>query len=441
MDRPDPAKSVVTTGGEMNFYRILDKTFILLFVIFMICCSRIAIADEKPSPVSPAEIKSLPATQPETEPSTIITPSNKLSRNAIGCVLPLSGPYAVWGRKALDAILLSAKTFDRENKTLWEVFVEDSGGLPEKTQAAIAHLANDKNVMAIIAVTETAEASEAAREAQKWKVPLILITSKEGVTSAGEYVFQHFLIPTQQISALVQYAYNDLNCAIFSIMYPKDDYGEEMVKIFRREVINIGGKVEKAIPYNVKQTDFADEISKLTGRIVRSSKTKTNKNDNQETASVDFEALFIPDSYLRVKMITSQLNFYDVKGFKLLGTSLWHSPDLLKNGAEYLEDAVFTDSFFVNGFYPETVNFVDAYNTAYGRVPDNIEALSFDTAGIIFSILENKNVKTRQELASGLIKMENYNGATGNIYFDSNRVAQKTAFLLRVKDRKLEQVQ
>ncbi len=425
----------------MNFYKILDKIFILSLIIFIICCSKMAVADEKSIPVSPAEIKSLPATHPEIGPPTIITPSNKPNRNAIGCLLPLSGQYAAWGHKALDAILLQAKIFDKENKTSWEVIAEDSGGMPEKTKAAIARLANDKNVMAIIAVTETAEAAETAREAQNWKVPLILITSKEGVTSAGEYVFQHFLTPTQQIRALVQYAFDDMNCAIFSILYPQDNYGEEMMKIFRKEVTNKGGKVEKAIPYSTEQTDFADEISKLTGHVVGSSlKTKADKNDDQGPASVDFEALFIPDSYLRVKMITSQLDFYDVKGFKLLGTSLWHSPELLKNGAEYLEDAVFTDSFFVNGFHPETINFVDTYYTAYSREPENIEALSFDTAGIIFSILESKNVKTRQDLVAGLIKMENYNGVTGNIYFDSNRVAQKTAFILRVKDKKLEQV-
>ncbi|MGP8154146.1 MAG: ABC transporter substrate-binding protein [Smithella sp.] len=232
----------------MNFYRIFDKIFILLLVIFILCCSKMAIADEKPVPVSPAEIKSLPETQTETGHSTIIHPSNKINRNTIGCVLPLSGQYADWGNKTLDAILLSARIFDKEKQTSEEVIVEDSGGLPEKTKAAIAHLANDYNVIAIITVTETAEALEAAGEADKWKVPIILITSKEGVTSAGEYVFQHFLIPTQEIKTLVQYAYDDLNCAIFSILYPQDDYGEEMEKIFRKEVTNIGGKVEKAIP-------------------------------------------------------------------------------------------------------------------------------------------------------------------------------------------------
>jgi len=426
----------------MKYYQTFEKIFILLLVISVLCFSKMAIADEKPAPVSPAEIKSLPATPPETAPPAITPPPGKTSRNAIGCVLPLSGQYASWGNKALNAIMLSAKTFDKQNKTSWEVIAEDSGGLPEKTKAAIARLASDKNVMAIIAVTETAEATDAAREANRWKVPIILITSKEGVTSAGEYVFQHFLTPTQQIKALVQYAFDDLNCAIFSIMYPNDDYGEIMLKLFRKEVTDIGGKVEKAIPYSKKQTDFGEEIKKLAGRAVKArSKASDEKNEPEETTPVDFEALFIPDSYLRVKLITSQLDFYNVKGFKLLGTSLWNSPELLKNDAGYINEAVFTDSFFADGFFPETINFVDAYSAAYNRKPENIEALSFDTAGIIFSILENKNIKTRQDLVAGLIKMENYNGATGNIYFDSNRVAQKTAFILRIRDGKFEQMQ
>jgi branched-chain amino acid transport system substrate-binding protein len=436
----------------MKFNQMSGK-FILLLIFFILCCSKMAMAEEKPVTVSPAEVKSLPATpptavpptaipQPEIAPPPVKTTPGKLNRNALGCVLPLSGPYAAWGKKASDAILLSAGIFNKDPKSPLEVIVEDSGGSPEKTKAAIAHLANDKNVLAIVAVTETAEAMEAAHEANKWKVPTILITSKEGVTSAGEYIFQHFLTPSQQIKALVQYAFDDLNCAIFSILYPRDNYGEEMVKFFSREVTELGGKVEKAIPYNRTQTDFAEEISKLTGHPVSAkSKTAANKNEPKESPLVDFEALFIPDSYSRVKMIVSQLNFYNVKGFKLLGTSLWHAPELLKNDTEYLDEAIFTDSFFADGFYAETTNFVDAYDVAYKRKPENIEALAFDTAGIIFSILENKNIKTRRELAAGLIQMENYNGVTGNIYFDSNRVAQKTPFILMVKGGKFEQVQ
>ena len=426
----------------MNFYRIFDKIFILLLVIFSLCFSKMAIAAENHVPIPPAEVKSLPVKPPEAGLPAIIPPPAKLNRNTVGCVLPLSGQYANLGNKARDAILLATGTFDEKNKSLWKVIVEDSRGLPEGTKAAIAHLANAENVMAIIAVTGTAEAMDAAREADKWKVPLILITPKEGVTSIGEYVFQNFLTPTQQIRALVKYALDDLNCAIFSVLYPKDDYGEEMVKIFREEVIRIGGKVEKAISYSKNQTDFKEEINKLTGIIVNAPpKKRDDQAENKTTISVDFEALFIPDSSSRVKMITSQLAFYDVKGFQLLGTSLWHSPDLLKNGTEYLEEAIFVDSFFTNSFYPETSNFVDVYYTKYRREPENIEALAYDTAGMIISVLDNMEIKTRWQFAAALKKMNNYDGATGSIYFDSNRVAQKTPFILRVKDGKFEQVQ
>jgi branched-chain amino acid transport system substrate-binding protein len=426
--------------NRFSFAKKIAAAFMVSIALIMVAFSP-ALAEEKPVTVAPAEIRSS-AIKPLAAESAVIMPlSAKLNRNTLGCVLPLSGQYAEWGNEARDAILLATGTVNEQNKPLWKVIFKDSQGLPEGTKTAIANLANTENVMAVIAITGTAEAMDAASEANKWKVPLILITPKEEVTSTSEYIFQHFLTPTQQVRAMVKYALDDLNCAIFSILYPKDDYGEEMVKIFREEVIRIGGKIEKAIPYSKNQTDFKEEINKLTGTIVSAPQKKRDKQAENKTAiSVDFEALFIPDSPSRVKLITSQLDFYDVKGFQLLGTSLWHSPDLLKNGTASLEDAVFADSFFTNSFYPETMNFVDMYVIKYSREPENIEALAYDTAGMIISVLDNIEIKTRGQFAAALKKVENYKGATGNISFSSDRVSHKTPFILKVKKGKFEQV-
>jgi branched-chain amino acid transport system substrate-binding protein len=214
-----------------------------------------------------------------------------------------------------------------------------------------------------------------------------------------------------------------------------------MVKIFSREVANAGGKLERAIPYSKNQTDFREEINKLSGnQISLTRKTSAKKAETKTKLTLDFEALFIPDSYKRVRMICSQLAFYDVKGINILGTSLWNSPYLLKQGAEYLEGAVFPDSFFIYSFYPETNDFVDIYYTAYNRDPENIEALSYDTAGMIFSVLGNQGIQTRRELVAALMRLENYRGATGNTSFGVDRVAKKTPFILRIKNGKLEQV-
>jgi len=199
--------------------------------------------------------------------------------------------------------------------------------------------------------------------------------------------------------------------------------------------------VDKAIPYNKTQTDFTEQIKTLTGNKIETSETVyATTQDAQNSLSVGFEALFIPDSVLRVKMITSQLAFYDVKGLKLLGPSLWHSPDLTKKGVEYLEGASFVDSFLVNGFLPQTNDFVDIYYSAYGREPGNIEALSYDTMEMVLSILEDQQIKTRAEFIRALLALEGFPGATGSISFGGNRVAQKGAFILRVQNGKIEQV-
>jgi len=423
----------------MKNYKIFAKIIVFLLIAFIACCAKPEIVVKEPVPASgeeqPAGVK-----PPEVKRPFFAPLLSEVNRYAIGCVLPLSGPHAELGGKALDAILLSAGIFDKTSRSLWKVIAHDSRGSAQEMKIAIEHLANTERVIAIIAIAGTEEAVEAAHEADKWGVPLILITSKEGVSLASEYVFQHFLTPTQQVKAVVSYALNNLNCAIFSALYPDDNYGEEMMEIFREEVARVGGRLERAISYSKDQTDFTDEINELTSNQIIMAKRAAKKDEDKKKINIDFEVLFIPDSYRRVKMIASQLAFYDVRDVQLLGTSLWNSPYLLKRGAEYLEGAVFADSFSPYTFYRETNDFIDIYYTAYSRDPGNIEALAYDTAGIIFSVIENQDIQTRPELIVSLIEMENYQGATGSTSFDYNRVAQKTPFILRVENGKLQQV-
>ena len=80
------------------------------------------------------------------------------------------------------------------------------------------------------------------------------------------------------------------------------------------------------------------------------------------------------------------------------------------------------------------------YYSAYGREPEYVEALAYDSAGMIFQVLEKNDVQTRRDFASALIQVENYKGVTGITSFDADRVSQKVAFILKVRNGKLEQV-
>ncbi len=401
---------------------------------------KVAAGEVKPA-ASPQRLP-LQEKEPVAPVPEIVKKEEAKPANVIGCLLPLSGRYAEYGNKSLDAILLAAGIFNPQKKTPWKIVVQDSSGIPENTRAAVAHLADKEKVIAIVAVAAAADAADAAQEAELRKVPLILIAAREGLTDKTGYVFQHFLTATQQASALAKYALDDMNAGVYAILYPRDDYGQEMVKAFRMEAEKTGGKVERAISYGKNQTDFTEEINKVSGYAISAAKAAAaaGKAESKTKVAVDFEALFIPDSDLRVKMIASQLAFYDIKGIRLLGTSLWNSPDLLKKNVEPLEGAVFVDSFFTGSFYPETNDFMDIYYTSYRREPENIEALAYDTTAIVISVLEDYRIGTREQFAEALRKVENYQGVTGRISFGADGVARKTPFIIKVINGKLQQV-
>lgn len=375
------------------------------------------------------------------QPMTAGPVSEFANRQAVGCAFPLSGRFAEEGKKAQDAVMLSARQFRARSPFSPRIVTADSGANPAMMKKAIAYLADEENVVAIIAVSGTAEAEAAAVEARNRHVPLILITSKEGVTQIGDQVFQHFLTRAQQVKAVTEYAVNSLQITVFCTLYPQDDYGEEMNRLFCDEVQKRGGSVVQSVSYDMTQTDFRQQIQKLAAEKDKISQIIDARDGGSKGAiPVGFEGLFIPDSAFRVRMIASQLAFYNVRGLQIFGTSLWNSPDLLRQRSEYVEGALFVDSFHPRGLAPETVNFADAYRAVYSREPQTMEALAYDTMRLVLGILEDPGIATRNGFANALLATKNFQGATGNISFGGDRVAQKEAVILKVQGGEIVQV-
>ncbi|HVO67805.1 MAG TPA: penicillin-binding protein activator [Syntrophales bacterium] len=365
--------------------------------------------------------------------------------NTIGCVLPLSGRYASVGNKALDSILLAAGIFDPLVKSPIKLIIEDSKSQPEGAKAAVTKLALKDGVICILGPIGNIEALEAAKEAQKLKIPIITLTEKEGITDIGDYVLRSYMTNSMQIEALVKYATEEWGLTRFTVLYPDDHYGREMEMLFRKEVGRQRGEIRKARSYDKTQTDFGDEIKEIIGLKETSPKAKvktgTKKDDNKP--DIDFDALFIPDTPGSLKMIVPQLAFYNIisSGVKLMGTSVWDSPDILKTDGDHLEGAVFTDSFSLNSFYPETNDFIDIFYANYSREPEVMEALVYDAAGMIVKIIKEDEAETRTQFRDSLLRLKNYRGVTGMISFSGIRDAQKNIFILTIKDGQIVQIQ
>ncbi len=369
--------------------------------------------------------------------------ADSVDRDAIGFILPMSGRYAAYGKRALDAVVLAAGLFDPRKRTRAKLVIEDSESDPDASLRAVDRLVEKDGVICLVGPLGVVEAQTAAAEAQRLQVPILAMTSKEGISEIGPFVFRNFLTARMQVRALAGYAVQKLGLSRFAILYPQDAYGQEMVRLFRAEVLRLGGQIRKVKAYDRAKTDFGGEIRFLTGRPVPHSIGfgKDQRKEPLPTARpVDFDALFIPDSYERVQMIAPQMAFHDVKGVQLLGTNGWNSPDLLKGGAEHLEGAVFVDDYFAGGYNPELNDFTDSFYSAFGREPDGMEAIWYDAAAIAVSIVENGQAETRDQFRERLAGVTGYPGVTGKTSFSPSRDADKELYLLQVREGQIVQI-
>ena len=399
-----------------------------------------------------------------------IKESALFNRYTIGCLLPLSGPYQTVGQRALKGLELALERFSEQSSgPQMNIVVKDSSGDPNQTRLAMQELIEEK-VAAIIGPIVTAEI--AAAEAQANGIPIITLTQKDGVTSIGDYVFRNFITPELQVKTLTDYVTTSLGLNRFAILYPDETYGITFMNLFWDHLIESGGKIVGVESYNPQHTDFADPIKKLVGlyydipddlkeatQLSRqegqnqkdggavsdpdiTDENQAQKTDDEEPeAMVDFDAIFIPDEPKIAGLIIPQLAFYDVKNVYLLGTNLWHSDLLIEMAAQYVQGAIMPDGFFAESSEPAVQNFVQIFEETYQERPGFIEAVVYDTAMIIFGVLNKPDLRFKSELKNELLNLPVFSGITGPTYFDENGEAQKQLYLLKIKGRKFVEVE
>jgi len=358
-----------------------------------------------------------------------------IDKFSIGCIVPLSGRYAPYGSKVLDALKLAMGIFDSVSEHPVRLVVRDSKSDPSEAARAVELLATQDRVIAIMGPLGSTAAISAAHKAHELKVPIITLTQHDTITTIGEYVFRNFLTSRKEIQNLVSYALYNLGVRHFAVLYPDTSYGSEIMNLFWDEVVKRGGEIRAAEAYDENTTDFGEEIKRLTSVDI----TKKAK-EKDSIPIVDFDALFIVGSAIKAQMIAPQLAFYNVEGIRLLGMSSWNTQDLLDGESEYLEGAVFTDVFFQKSYYHEVIDFMDRFYTAYGRVPDGIEALSYDAARIVADIINEGNANTRREMRDRLLELRNYRGVTGITDFSETGDAEKELYILTILDGEIIQI-
>jgi ABC-type branched-subunit amino acid transport system substrate-binding protein len=360
--------------------------------------------------------------------------------DTIGCLLPLTGKYAIFGRRALSGIQLAIQELSKTYSRQFKLIIQDTRADPDIAIEGV-RLLHQKNVAGIVGPLLTV--NQAGMEAQKLGIPMIALTQKSDFPLQGDYLFANFITPQMQVKTLGAYLFLELGIKKVAILYPNEKYGKKYMELFWDVVDEYDGEVVGVESYDGKKTDFTEPIQKLTGQFfpvpgflkpdTPESENNPALNEEQEKIQVDFEALFIPDSPSVVNLILPQLAYNDARGIYLIGTNLWHHKDLLKDAQRYNKHAVITDGFFNSSENYATAQFAEKFEALFHTKPKFLEAVSYDTAFILFLAAMDETVDSRQTLRDALQGKRLYEGVTGNTIFDEAGIAHRELFLMTIK--------
>ena len=406
----------------------------------------------------------------------------------IGCVVPLSGPYALYGQRLLDGIELAMDHIGKAaNGIPFQIFIEDSRSDSLVAVKSVESL--DMKKVGVILGPMAASESAAGRS-QSSGVPIFLFTQREALPDIGSYVFRNFITPEMQVRSLISFSVGELDMTRFAILYPRENYGLRYMNLFWDQVIEHGGVVTGVEAYDPSGTDFSKPIKKLVGiyfdipsdlaveglpkkpfqpltemdlsdserfyvtmdpveRItgiplprptIDQLGRRVRNEEDQWYPIVDFDAVFIPDAPKKAGLVIPQLAYYDIRDVTLLGTNLWHSNTLLKMSGAYMKSSLIVDGFFDESENENVRDFVAAFTEAFHRVPGIVEAMAYDTAMMVFETMRKTATDSRRELKDAFLQITDYDGVTGRTAFLANGEADKQLTILTIGDGRFIQI-
>lgn len=341
----------------------------------------------------------------------------------IGAILPLSGENSHLGVSALNGIELAYTGGIWATTGDIQLIIKDDQSSPQKAFEAFRELARNERVLAIIGPAYRDSAREISRLAQNLRLPTFSPDSESlDLSYAGSYFFRNTLTDIEEARSLAHYTYATLDIRYLAIAFPNDPLGIELKNYFSQEFQEKGGQIMVSYPYSPDTVDFSKMIADLTSQ------------------GLNFQALFIPDTFQAGVMIASQLAFSDLTRIQLIGTSLWDFPEFLDYGGASIDGAIFSSEFYPQSVLPQVQRFVLSYQSQFQRLPDALASRSYDIANILLEII-SEGARAREEVKEKLLQVRNYHGVSRLTSMAVNGDAVQDLIILRVEGSNLIQLQ
>lgn len=300
----------------------------------------------------------------------------------IGLLVPLSGPYKVFGEEVLAGVnLVDAPV---------SISVLDTRGDPITAIHHVKELVPNRKIIALLGPVLSITTIPAACIADCHEIPLISPTATESrITNIGKWIYRLNSAAESQALVIADYAHTQLEIDSLSILAPDDAYAQSVVATFSGKFKELGGEIITTQTYESELSDYRDALLQI-------------KEDS-------IQAIFIPAYPEDILAIAPQLWYYQIipDSIRILGISGWGDQMVLEESGRYMENVIFTE-------FKENVKFRDAFYAKYKREPTRFSRLGWNAMMLISKAVQ-EGVRNRRELRDWLEKNKEREIAPGVI--------------------------
>lgn len=347
----------------------------------------------------------------------------------IGLNAELTGSIPVVGESCKNAAELAVKEVNDAGglevggqKYMVELLIEDNEDKAESAAAAAQKLVT-ANVLAMIGPNASRNAIPASVVAESSKMVMISPWSTNPKTTIVEetgapkqYVFRAAFIDDFQGVVAAKFAMEQLKTAKPAVLYDvASEYNKGIAEVYKKTLEENGVTVVAFETYTTGDKDFSSQLT------------------NVKNAGAD--SLFLPNYYSEVPLQVQQARKVGFTG-GILGSDSWGNLELISLCGADCEGLFFTTHYAADIATPKAQAFIQAYEAAYGKTPDDVAALTYDSFGILFQAIQAAGSLDRQAVRDAVASITLYEGVTGNMQFKGTGDPVKSAVILQIKDGK-----
>ncbi len=314
----------------------------------------------------------------------------------IGSLLPLTGELANIGLNTKKAIDMAVEEINAQNgingKNL-EIIYEDGKCNAKDAAEAGNKLINLDKVQVIIGGLCSGETLAVSPMAEQNKVVMLSpCSSAPKVSQAGDFIFRDYPSDSFQGKFAAELAYNKYVVRKVAILNTIGDWGTGLRDQFKAHFIELGGQIVAEESFEQTSTDMRTQLTKIK--------------------AANPELVYMPAYTPGTSLILKQAKELGITA-KLLGGDGSDDPTVIQNAGSAAE------GFQLTVASPGSNEFAQRFKQKFNEDVIVCAPYGYDATNILAQVLK-KAGNSGEAIKNELYKVQNYNGVTGSVSFDSN---------------------